>query len=141
MRKYQHVLSLIFTIDEINKNPKLLSNVTLGFRIYDNFFNLRTTHEIILDLLFTQQKIAHKYMCGRENGVLSVMGEFPIESLLETASIFSICKIPQVGTSAFFFWREYLFSDPVFLLCRTLQLEQLFNILSIQITVNFPFCR
>nr|XP_056720475.1 vomeronasal type-2 receptor 26-like [Euleptes europaea] len=95
MRKYQHVLALIFAIDEINKNPKLLPNVTLGFHIYDNFFHSRTTHEIILDLLFTEQKHAPNYLCDRRNNVLSIIGEFPTESMIEITSIFNTYKIPQ----------------------------------------------
>ncbi|XP_048372526.1 vomeronasal type-2 receptor 26-like [Sphaerodactylus townsendi] len=95
MRKYQAVLSLLFAINEINKNPKLLPNVSLGFHIYDNFFHSKTTHEVILDLLFTQQRHAPNYKCDRENGALSVIGEFPTGSMIEIASIFNTYKIPQ----------------------------------------------
>ncbi|XP_054849832.1 vomeronasal type-2 receptor 26-like [Eublepharis macularius] len=92
MKKYQHVFSLIFAVHEINKNPNLLPNVTLGFHIYDNSFNSRTTHEVILDLLFTQQKNALNYRCARKGGILAIIGEFTDKSMIE---IFNIYKIPQ----------------------------------------------
>ncbi|XP_031758675.1 vomeronasal type-2 receptor 26-like [Xenopus tropicalis] len=35
-RHYRHLLVLIYTIEEVNKDPEILPNVTLGYRIYDS---------------------------------------------------------------------------------------------------------
>ncbi|XP_066485773.1 vomeronasal type-2 receptor 26-like [Tiliqua scincoides] len=95
IRYYRHALSLMFAIHEINKNPRLLPNTTLGFHIYDNLFNSRSNYERILDLLFTQPKLSPNYKCDRKN-VLSVIGGFTKENSLQMANMFNVYKIPQL---------------------------------------------
>ncbi|XP_066485778.1 vomeronasal type-2 receptor 26-like [Tiliqua scincoides] len=85
----------MFAIHEINKNPRLLPNTTLGFHIYDNLFNSRSNYERILDLLFTQPKFGPNYKCDRKN-VLSVIGGFTKENSLQMANMFNVYKIPQL---------------------------------------------
>ncbi|XP_066485774.1 vomeronasal type-2 receptor 26-like [Tiliqua scincoides] len=95
IRYYQHALAIIFAIHEINSNPRLLPNLTLGFHIYDNLFNSRITYESIVDLLFPQQKNSPNYKCERRD-VLSVIGGLTKETSMQMAHIFNIYKIPQV---------------------------------------------
>ncbi|XP_053120504.1 vomeronasal type-2 receptor 26-like [Hemicordylus capensis] len=94
LKYYQHVLSLMFAIQEINNNPSLLPNITLGFHIYDNLFGSRTTYESVLDLLFRQQNNAINYKCNGKD-VLSVIGGLGAEHSIQMATIFSVYKIPQ----------------------------------------------
>lgn len=92
---YQHALSLIFAIHEINRNSRLLPNITLGFHLYDDMFTSGTACESILDLLFIQQKCHINYKCDRKD-VLSVVGGFTKETSIQMAKIVNIYKIPQV---------------------------------------------
>ncbi|XP_066485409.1 vomeronasal type-2 receptor 26-like [Tiliqua scincoides] len=96
LKNYQHVLSFIFAIDEINRNPKLLPNMTLGFKIYDNYFDGTTTYEAILDLFFTQQRKALIYKCDKKEKVLSVIAGFTVASTIQMATVLSLYKIPQL---------------------------------------------
>ncbi|XP_039211291.1 vomeronasal type-2 receptor 26-like isoform X2 [Crotalus tigris] len=52
---FWHVLPFFFAIHEINQNPKLLPNITLGYSIYENFFNARITCDVMMDLLSAGQ--------------------------------------------------------------------------------------
>nr|XP_056720552.1 vomeronasal type-2 receptor 26-like [Euleptes europaea] len=100
-KNYQHALTLMFAIHEINKNPTLLPNITLGLHIYDNQFYARITYATILDLLFTQQRNVPNYKCDRGKDVLSVIGGLSLDASIQMATILSIYKIPQLTYGAF----------------------------------------
>ncbi|XP_060137116.1 vomeronasal type-2 receptor 26-like [Zootoca vivipara] len=100
LKYYQHVFALIFAIHEINGNPRLLPNITLGFDLYDNLFNFRRTYKVILDLLFKQRKNMPNYKCDRKD-VLSVIGGFSSEYSMQMAIILSNYKFPQLTFGSF----------------------------------------
>nr|XP_028560132.1 vomeronasal type-2 receptor 26-like [Podarcis muralis] len=100
LKRYQHVFALIFAIHEINDNPGLLPNITLGFNIYDNLFNSIRTYKVILDLLFKQRKNMPNYKCDRKD-VLSVIGGFSSEHSMQMAIILSNYKFPQLTFGSF----------------------------------------
>ncbi|KAG6539319.1 type-2 vomeronasal receptor [Crotalus adamanteus] len=89
-----HVLPFFFATHEINQNPKLLPNITLGYSIYENFFNPRITYEVMMDLLSTGQENVPNYSCGRQNNLLAVLEETDSELF---TSISTIYKIPQIN--------------------------------------------
>uniref|UniRef100_A0A670JJT2 G-protein coupled receptors family 3 profile domain-containing protein n=1 Tax=Podarcis muralis TaxID=64176 RepID=A0A670JJT2_PODMU len=91
---------MIFAINEINNNPRLLPNITLGFHIFDNLYNSRTTYEATLDLLFKQKNNIPNYKCGRKD-VFSVTGGLTSEYSMQMASILSNFKIPQITFDSF----------------------------------------
>lgn len=94
---YQHILALVFAINEINANPKLLPNVTLGFRIYDSYNYARMTYRATLDLLFKAQMLVPNYKCGIQENIVGVIGGFSADTSLHMLDILSLYKVPQVG--------------------------------------------
>lgn len=103
MDHYQHLLSFLFTVDEINKNPNLLPNVTLGYDICDNFFNGMATYEATLDLLFDQQRNVPNYKCGKKGSILPVIAGLIEEYAIQMATVLSLYKIPQVCAIVFLY--------------------------------------
>ncbi|XP_066485415.1 vomeronasal type-2 receptor 26-like [Tiliqua scincoides] len=95
-KHYERLFSFIFTIEEINRNPNLLPNVTLGFNIYDNFFNEMGTYEATLDLLFQQQRKIPNYKCGSKGNVLPVIAGLTVDHVIQMATILSLYKNPQI---------------------------------------------
>ncbi|CAI7935150.1 vomeronasal type-2 receptor 26-like, partial [Podarcis lilfordi] len=71
---YQHVLALVFAINELNKNPKILPNVTLGFHICDTYYDARMTYHTTLDLIFKSHRFFPNYKCTTEKNLLAVIG-------------------------------------------------------------------
>ncbi|XP_032092380.1 vomeronasal type-2 receptor 26-like [Thamnophis elegans] len=93
---YQHILALVFAIDEINYNPKILPNATLGFHIFDSYSDSKMTYRTVLDLLFTSQVFVPNYKCGSEKNAIGIIGGFGSDTTSRMADILHLYKIPQL---------------------------------------------
>lgn len=104
-KNYQHVLSLVFAVNEINENPKILSNITLGFQIYDSYFSAKMTYQNTLNLISRHKKTVPNYKCGIQKNLIAVIGGLESETSLYMATILTLYKIPQVRR----LWMEWEF--------------------------------
>ncbi|XP_070810710.1 vomeronasal type-2 receptor 26-like [Pituophis catenifer annectens] len=93
---HQHVLALAFAVKEINKDSQILSNVTLGFHIYDSYYNSRMTYRTTLDLLFKSQEFVPNYKCESEKNLMAIIGGLDFVTSSRIAEITGFFKIPQL---------------------------------------------
>ncbi|KAF7234698.1 Vomeronasal type-2 receptor 26 [Varanus komodoensis] len=95
--RYWHSLSFLFSIQEVNQNLQLLSNITLGYDIYESHYYGRTTSYAMLQLLAGGESCLPNYKCESKNEPLALLEE--VESELSTliSAMSSIYKIPQVS--------------------------------------------
>ncbi|XP_044308938.1 vomeronasal type-2 receptor 26-like [Varanus komodoensis] len=98
---YQHILSLVFAVREINENPKILQNVTLGFHIYDSYNQPHMTYNAILDLLFKSHRLVPNYECDTHRKIFAVIGALDFDTSLRMANILNPYKIPQLTYGSF----------------------------------------
>ncbi|XP_033024393.1 vomeronasal type-2 receptor 26-like [Lacerta agilis] len=96
IKNYQHVLALVFAVKEINENPRILPNVTLGFHIYDSYFNEKITYQTTLNLLFQVKRMVPNYNCDKQKNLIAAIGGLESETSLYMSTILSIYKIPQL---------------------------------------------
>eukprot|EP00079_Xenopus_tropicalis_P023366 XP_012815730.1 PREDICTED: extracellular calcium-sensing receptor-like [Xenopus tropicalis] len=74
LETYQQFQAMRFALDEINKSPTLLPNVTLGFYVYDSCANLRKEQEGTLWMLTGMNKTISHYSTSSS---LSDRSQFP----------------------------------------------------------------
>ncbi|XP_054849696.1 vomeronasal type-2 receptor 26-like [Eublepharis macularius] len=99
-KNYQHVLALAFAVNEINGNPLLLPNVSLGIHIHDSYFDARMTYQAVLKLLSTQQETIPNYRCDGPK-LMAVVGGLHSETSIQIATILNIYRIPQLLYGSF----------------------------------------
>uniref|UniRef100_A0A8C5WP32 Vomeronasal type-2 receptor 26-like n=1 Tax=Laticauda laticaudata TaxID=8630 RepID=A0A8C5WP32_LATLA len=98
---YQEILALVFAVKEINKNPELLSNITLGFHIVNNYFPAKITYKATLSLLSTQQKFVPNFICDLKKTFIAAIGGRLTETSFTMATVLSNYKIPQLAFGSF----------------------------------------
>uniref|UniRef100_A0A670J5N4 G-protein coupled receptors family 3 profile domain-containing protein n=2 Tax=Podarcis muralis TaxID=64176 RepID=A0A670J5N4_PODMU len=98
---YQHVLSLVFAVNEVNENPSILSNITLGFQIYDSYCHAKMTYQNTLNLISHHRKTIPNYKCGVEKNLVAAIGGLESETSSHMASILELYKILQITYSSF----------------------------------------
>ncbi|XP_058036665.1 vomeronasal type-2 receptor 26-like [Ahaetulla prasina] len=104
---YQHILALVFAVKEINEDSQILPNVTLGFHIYDSYFNSRMTYRTTLDLLFKSQEFIPNYNCDHQKNLMAIIGGLDFVTSSYIAEITGFFKIPQTETR-----NPHIISDP-----------------------------
>ncbi|KAK9398113.1 type-2 vomeronasal receptor [Crotalus adamanteus] len=98
---YQHILSLVFAVKEINENPEILYNVTLGFYIHDSYYNAIMTYRTTLDLLFRSERFVPSYKCDTRRNLISIIGGLSFGTSSYIADLVKFYKIPQLTYGSF----------------------------------------
>ncbi|KAG6539430.1 type-2 vomeronasal receptor [Crotalus adamanteus] len=92
-----YLLSFLIASREINRNPLILPNITLGYNVHDNHFNAEMNAEALLDLLSAGEANVPNYKCGRHKNLLAVFEGTDSDLSRHIANMVSIYKIPQIS--------------------------------------------
>uniref|UniRef100_A0A8D0CCA8 G-protein coupled receptors family 3 profile domain-containing protein n=1 Tax=Salvator merianae TaxID=96440 RepID=A0A8D0CCA8_SALMN len=63
MKNYQHIVALAYAVKEINEIPQILTNITVGFQIYDSYFNAHSIYHTTILLLSSHKNFSPNYEC------------------------------------------------------------------------------
>ncbi|XP_077118669.1 extracellular calcium-sensing receptor-like [Ranitomeya variabilis] len=97
VRSFQSMQALIFAIKEINKNPDLLPNITLGFQIYDTCTVMRRAAEGTLWMLSGGEPSVPNYHCGDEGTLAGIVGDSASTRSILMAQILGLYSYPQIS--------------------------------------------
>ncbi|XP_005415073.1 PREDICTED: vomeronasal type-2 receptor 116-like [Chinchilla lanigera] len=97
---YQTYLAFTFAIEEINRNPHLLPNISLGYE----FHNLIYSHWRILEnsfILLTGQHEIPNYTCKRESKCAALLAEMSWGTSDQIGPLLELYRFPQVNFGSF----------------------------------------
>ncbi|XP_069072197.1 extracellular calcium-sensing receptor-like [Pleurodeles waltl] len=97
---FQWFQAMVFAIDEVNRNPSLLPNITLGFRIHDSCMVIQRAIEGTLWILTGQEEPIPNYQCLGNRLPVAIIGDVTSTRSILMAQILSLYRHPQISYSA-----------------------------------------
>ncbi|XP_065327981.1 extracellular calcium-sensing receptor-like [Pelmatolapia mariae] len=95
---FRHAMTMAFAIDEINKNSKILPNVTLGYRLYDNCATLDIGFSAALSLASGQEEQFRLLEnCSGTPSVVGIVGDPFSTFSIAASSVLGLFKLPIVS--------------------------------------------
>uniref|UniRef100_A0A8C5R310 G-protein coupled receptors family 3 profile domain-containing protein n=1 Tax=Leptobrachium leishanense TaxID=445787 RepID=A0A8C5R310_9ANUR len=96
--KYQYVLAMLFAVEAINRNPLLLTNVTLGFEVYDTCYSDAAAIHSAMSYLSGKQTSVPNYSCtSAPPRLAAVVGDSPSSGSVAIARILGLTLFPQIS--------------------------------------------
>ena len=91
-------MTMAYAIDEINKNPNLLHNVSLGYSLYDNCATLVIGFSAALSLASgREEQFLLQETCLGTPPVLGIVGDSMSTFSIATSDVISLFKLPMVS--------------------------------------------
>uniref|UniRef100_F6PPK2 G-protein coupled receptors family 3 profile domain-containing protein n=1 Tax=Xenopus tropicalis TaxID=8364 RepID=F6PPK2_XENTR len=100
LENFQQFQALVFAVDEINRNPDILPNITLGFQVFDSCNVLRKDLEGTLQILTGYNKVMPNYLCLPSTPLIAVIGSYVSTPSIMLAHILGLYRYPQVSHSS-----------------------------------------
>ncbi|XP_041850816.1 extracellular calcium-sensing receptor-like isoform X2 [Melanotaenia boesemani] len=95
---FRHAMTMAFAIDEINKNPNLLPNVTLGYSLYDNCATLVIGFSAALSLATGRdEQFLLQDNCFGSPPVLGIVGDSFSTFSIATSDVIGLFRLPLVS--------------------------------------------
>ncbi|XP_069800038.1 extracellular calcium-sensing receptor-like [Dendropsophus ebraccatus] len=92
---YKSILALIFAVKEVNENPDLLPNITLGFQMFDSCFSESVALQAVFQTLSNGSQTPN-YKCGSKPIVPAIIGDVSSSSIA-IARVLGLWMFPQVS--------------------------------------------
>ncbi|XP_072455738.1 vomeronasal type-2 receptor 26-like [Notamacropus eugenii] len=100
-KNYQQALTLMFAVEEINKDPNLLPNISLGFHLYNTYHSDERTLESSLRWLSGQGQLIPNYSCWEQDKSVSVIGGATSALSVQMGTLLELYKYPQITFGPF----------------------------------------
>uniref|UniRef100_A0A672N3W8 Extracellular calcium-sensing receptor-like n=2 Tax=Sinocyclocheilus grahami TaxID=75366 RepID=A0A672N3W8_SINGR len=97
MESFQQSQTMAFAIDEINKNPNLLPNITLGYHLYDNCVRLGMAFRAAISLISGTEKSFSNLNCTGPPPVIGIVGDPSSTPSIAISSVLGLFRVPIVS--------------------------------------------
>ncbi|KAL1256609.1 hypothetical protein QQF64_012154 [Cirrhinus molitorella] len=97
MESFQQAQTMVFAIDEINKNPKLLPNITLGYHLYDNCVMLGMAFRAAISLVSGTEEHFSNLNCTGPTPVIGIVGDPGSTPSIAISSVLGLFRVPIVS--------------------------------------------
>ncbi|XP_072462582.1 vomeronasal type-2 receptor 26-like [Notamacropus eugenii] len=94
-KNYQQALTIRFAVEEINRDPLLLPNISLGFQVYNAYHSDARTLESSLQWLTGGDQLIPNYSCGGWDKSVAVIGGATSALSVQMATLMELYKFPQ----------------------------------------------
>uniref|UniRef100_A0AAY4DPB6 G-protein coupled receptors family 3 profile domain-containing protein n=1 Tax=Denticeps clupeoides TaxID=299321 RepID=A0AAY4DPB6_9TELE len=94
---FQAAQTMAFAIEEINRNPNLLPNVTLGYRIYDNCVKLGVAFRAATSLISGTESSISNLNCSGTPPVLAIVGDPGSTHSIAISNVLGLFRVPMVS--------------------------------------------
>ncbi|XP_031751020.1 vomeronasal type-2 receptor 26-like [Xenopus tropicalis] len=106
---YRQLLDFRFVIEQTNKDPAWLPNLTLGYHIYDSCGDPRKAVRSVLQILSGTQEPVPNYSCVGKRNIAGFIGDLTSETTVPIAQILSLLGYSQISYGA----TDTLLSDKI----------------------------
>ncbi|XP_044514867.1 vomeronasal type-2 receptor 26-like [Gracilinanus agilis] len=101
-KNYQLVLALVFALEEINRDPNLLPNISsLGFHVYNAYHSDEKTLESSLRWLSGQGQLIPNYSCFGQDKSVAIIGGATSALSIQMGTLLELYKFPQISYGSF----------------------------------------
>ncbi|XP_055030586.2 extracellular calcium-sensing receptor-like [Misgurnus anguillicaudatus] len=97
MSSFQQAQTMIFAIDEINRNPNFLPNITLGYHLYDNCVMLGMAFRAAIALVSGTQRSFFNLNCTGPPPVIGIVGDSNSTPSIAISSVLGLFRVPIVS--------------------------------------------
>uniref|UniRef100_A0A3P8RQP1 Olfactory receptor C family, g5 n=1 Tax=Amphiprion percula TaxID=161767 RepID=A0A3P8RQP1_AMPPE len=99
LREFRFAQTMIFAIEEINRNTFLLPNISVGYRIYDNCGSTLSSMRAVMALMNGDEWTLER-KCSGQSAVHAIIGESESSSTIVLSRTTGPFKMPVISHSA-----------------------------------------
>ncbi|XP_030043979.1 vomeronasal type-2 receptor 26-like [Microcaecilia unicolor] len=100
LRYYRHLLLFFYAIEEINQNPKILPNITLGFQITDSCTEAIISLCAASIILSGEENPIPGYSCHQHGQLAGVIGSLSSATSDAISKLTGVYRYPQISYGA-----------------------------------------